>query len=233
MTNFLCYCKYVVLLLLLPVLFSCSSLPDYARPQLYVPNANEGAVVSLKGFSYRKLTIADFQAKSLPAGIKEYANRLHAHSCINIHLAPDFSLQISRAVFYGHLNYIGSISNFSFQASFVPACSWWNPKVPANRKAYVLQHEQIHFAITELTSRKINQQVGKKLKEYIAFGNTSSEVASELTAKVEKLAKAIMQEDLKIHTAFDEDTSGFYNPMAQRKWLTRVQRRLAGREKLY
>ena len=34
--------------------------------------------------------------------------------------------------------------------------AWWNDKIASEQPAYVLEHEQIHFAIFELEARALN-----------------------------------------------------------------------------
>lgn len=94
-------------------------------------------------------------------------------------------------------------------------------------KAYILQHEQIHFALTELAARKITLQAKEELVHFIAFGKTRSDVQTKLREKVIELTQYAIHSDLKIHTAFDEDTSGFYAPKIQHSWLSDVEKRLA------
>lgn len=227
--NFLICLKYFVILLLLVSLSSCASLPEYARPQIYI--LEEGTAATEKGFSYRQLAFTDFQATSLPVGIQQYSRHLNARSCITIHPTQNFKVNISRAFFYDHLTYVGSFEYISFEASFLPSCSWWNDKVPQKFKAYVLQHEQIHFALAELAARKVTLQAKEGLVHYVAFGNTDREVQMKLREKVKELVQDAINSDLKVHTAFDEDTSGFYVPKIQQSWLSDVKKRLAEEEK--
>jgi hypothetical protein len=228
--NFLLCLKNFVILVLLVSLSSCASLPEYARPQIYIPE--EGTATTQKGFSYRKLAVTDFQATSLPVGIQQYSRHLNARSCITMHPTQNSKVNISRAFFYDHPTYVGSFEHISFKASFIPSCSWWNGQIPEKLKAYVLQHEQIHFALAELAAHKVTLQAEEGLINYIAFGNTKSEVQTKLMKKVKELTQDAINSDLKVHTAFDEDTSGFYVPKIQQSWLSDVEKRLAEDEKL-
>jgi hypothetical protein len=206
-------------------MLSCASLPDYARPQLHI--SEQDGVATQPGFAYRKLTLADFQAVSLPADLRRYSHNLRARSCIVIRPGSNFKLSINRAFSSGHFFYIGGLLHISFHSSFLPSCSWWNPQVPVKSRAYVLQHEQIHFALVELTSHKVTRRANKELEAFLAFGDTYGEVQNELMSQIKQLAQRIMNTDLKLHTAFDEDTSAFYDPKAQQLWLEKVEKRLA------
>lgn len=185
-----------------------------------------------KGFAYRKLTISDFQATALPADMRAYTIHIRAHSCLNIRPSPSFKFAITSATLHGRLFYMGSFDHISIEASFLPECSWWNPRVPTNKKAYVLQHEQIHFALSELTARRTTQQAQKELQGLIVFGNSYQEVKTQLMGKVRDLVTRAMRSDLKEQTAFDEDTSAFYDPQAQRTWLHKVETSLKYGEKV-
>ena len=59
--------------------------------------------------------------------------------------------------------YVGTISQLKFKTVFVPECSWWNPNLAKNGENYVLQHDQIHFALTELAARKLTSKVSDGL----------------------------------------------------------------------
>ncbi len=40
----------------------------------------------------------------------------------------------------------------------LPERSWWNPGIPAGLRTYVLRHEQINFALTEIAARRLTQE---------------------------------------------------------------------------
>ncbi len=54
--------------------------------------------------------------------------------------------------------YRARIEGLRFDALMSRSCSWWNPD-NAVSPAYVLQHEQIHFDIFEVTERRLNQDL--------------------------------------------------------------------------
>jgi hypothetical protein len=173
------------------------------------------------------LSVDDFQAASLPSEYSQFDHHINAHSCISIRPAPNLKVHITRGKHQGRVFYMGRIPEVTFEAIFVPACSWWNPELDAKRKAYVLEHEQIHFALAELAARKLNRDVREELKDYVVINNTLGKVQEELKAKLRGIAHAAMQASFEDHTEFDEETSLFHNPRAQRWWLEDVQKRLA------
>jgi hypothetical protein len=207
------------------LIVGCAQLPEYARPQFHVPE--NGAAFSREGFAYRPLTVEDFQAASLPPEYSAYDHHINAHSCISIRPAPDSQARITQGVYGKQSFYVGSIPQVSFEAIFVPGCSWWNPKVPEERKAYVLQHEQIHFALAKLAARQLTREAREEMKDYLAINNSYREVQEELKNKLKDMAQAAMKNSFEEHTDFDEDTSLYHDPRAQQWWLEEVEERLA------
>jgi len=217
--------KRMALVLLVGLLAGCAQLPEYARPQFRAPgSAMSGGG---EGFTYRPLTIEDFKAVSLPPEYDRFDHHINAHSCISIRPAPDTQARITQGVYQGQSFYMGSIPKIIFEAVFVPGCSWWSPEVPERRKAYVLQHEQIHFALAELSARKLTREAREELKDYLAINDSYREVQAELAAKLASMARAAMETSFEEHTDFDEDTSLFFDPRAQREWLEDIEARLA------
>ena len=207
------------------LMVGCAQLPEYARPRFHVPE--DGATVSQNGFGYRPLTVEDFQAASLPSDFSAHNHHINAHSCISIRPARDSKTRITQGVYGKQSFYVGSIPQVTFEAIFVPGCSWWNPEVPEGRKAYVLQHEQIHFALAELAARQLTRDAREEMKDYLAINNSYREVQEELKTKLKDMAHAAMASSFEEHTDFDEDTSLYHDPRAQRWWLEEVEARLA------
>ena len=217
--------KIVLVLLLLGLIASCVRLPKHAQPRFYVPEKND--LASTKGFGYRQLAVKDFQAEALPSDYRQYNHRIGAQSCINMRPSRSSEIRIIQSYYHDMPFYVGTISKLTFEAIFVPDCSWWNPNLAKGRKEYVLQHEQIHFALTELAARKLTNDASHELKGYRAIGNTYSESQEELKRKLKTMVREAMEVGLEEHTDFDKDTSLFYDPRVQRRWLEKVDARLA------
>ena len=213
-------------LLLALLIAGCARLPEYARPHFHEPDSASAS--SGEGFRYRPLTVEDFKAASLSPSYEAYNDHINAHSCISIRPSESSQARITQGVYGGKMFFVGSFPEVSFEAVFVPACSWWNPEVPGNRRAYVLQHEQIHFALAELAARQLTRDAREELKNFLAIDATYQDVRDELRAKLEALTRAAMETSFEEHTDFDEDTSLYYDPRLQRWWLEEVEARLAG-----
>ncbi len=215
--------KFPLLLYLaaLLILFfsACARLPEYARPQF---SPEDGTVSTPNSFNYRKLRVEDFRADSLPAKFEQLNHTIQAQSCISIQTSHDSQIQIANGTISGKTIYTGTFSNISFIAVFNPDCSWWNPKISSENRNYILQHEQIHFALTELTARKLNRDYRNHMMEYLAIGNTLQEVKNQLHAEAKRISREGLNKALAEHTSFDEETSLFYDPEIQQRWAERV-----------
>lgn len=215
---------YLYLSALLILLFSaCARLPEYARPQF---SPKDNTVTTANSFAYRELRVEDFRADSLPPKFEQFDHTIQARSCISIQTSPDSQIQIASGTISGKVIYTGKFSNISFIAVFNPDCSWWNPNITPEQKHYILQHEQIHFALTELTARRLNRHHKSHMEQYFAIDNTLEEVKTQLHAEAERISREGIEEALEEHTSFDEETSLFYDPEIQQRWSERVTREL-------
>ncbi|TYA54829.1 hypothetical protein [Formosa maritima] len=89
------------------------------------------------------------------------------------------------------------------QTIFYPEKSWYKPE---RANAYILSHEQLHFDITELHSRKFRQQI------------TSILVTENLVENLDLLHLQI-QKDLKyMQNLYDSETDNSRIIEAQTKW---------------
>lgn len=202
----------------------CARLPDYARPRLL---DSQNQPFSLEGeFPYRTLTVADFRASRLPEAKQRHARHINAHSCIQIRATRDSRFNITGGRLEGAIIYFGTIRRITFEAVMIPECSWWNPDIPDERVDYVLQHEQIHFALMEIAARQLTRKARNIADTYVAVGSTVQEARSEVEAKVKSMARAAMDDILAEHTAFDNATSLRFDPDVQDRWRRRVEAEL-------
>jgi len=210
---------------LLAALSGCARLPDYARPQSGAALADPQMIK--EAFTYRQLTRADFRAPTLPAERAMHASSINAHTCAHIRPTKSSRFSIRRTPYDDSVMYIGSIDAIDFEAVMVPGCSWWNPELPAARHAYVLEHEQIHFALVELTARRLTREGRSKARTFMAIQPTAAAAQKEIKTTIKQWIRSAMEKSLADHTAFDEDTSLFYSPRWQQWWLEKVESQLA------
>ena len=218
MNRFLGYAGLALLLALIP---ACAQLPEYARPRMVEVDEQQKTLAT--GFPYRELTPEDFRAASLSEQMSEHAERINAHAATLIRVTADSSFRITSGDLYGQSYFFGRIERLGFEAVMLPDQSWWNPKISANMRGYVLQHEQIHFALTELAARQLASDTPKWVSEVLVIKSTPQEVRAELARQIKYRINAAMEANLKRQAEFDDDTSLFFNPRRQQWWSRTVE----------
>ena len=123
-----------------------------------------------RAFTYRTLNVDDFQAQSLPEDLESHAKNIAAHACCRIRTTKDTRYKITRGYLNEQIHYFGSIQSVGFEAVMIPECSWLNPDLEEEKLDYVMQHEQIHFALMELAARKLNREAKEEFKHWGCSG---------------------------------------------------------------
>ncbi len=216
--------RYAVLSLWLTSLIACAQLPEYAKPHtIQIDEINKIIPTS---FTYRQLTTKDFRATSLPENLLMHEKNINAHSAITIRITANSNLSITRRPFGDQVNYFGSINHLAFEAVMIPNNSWWSPEIKGAKVGYVLQHEQIHFALMELASRKLTRDARKWASNLLVIKQSPQQVYSEIVQQIKGMINSAMEANQKRHLKFDEDTSLFYYPSWQAWWLEMVKKEL-------
>lgn len=223
------FIKFMLLMQVFLLLSGCAQLPEYARPHIMeIDNKQEGLK---NGITYRQLTVDDFQALELPVHIKPHAKSIGAHTCGQIRVAKDSKFTITRGYLNQQIHYFGSIKYIVFEAVMDPECSWLNPDISGEKLEYVLEHEQIHFALMEIAARKLTREARKEAKNFIAIQSTYKETQEEISVKIRDMLRTANQAVLKEHTSFDEDTSLYFDPEGQQWWLYWVEDELSKQDR--
>jgi hypothetical protein len=223
--------RYAVLSLTLTWVSACAQLPDYAKPRTIQMDGIRQVIES--GFTYRLLTPEDFRAPSLPGNWSIHAESINAQSAILIRLRADSKFSITPWPFWDQVHYLGSINHLAFEAVMIPDNSWLNPKIKPALTGYVLQHEQIHFALTELAARKLTRDARKWASDLMVIKPTPKQVYEEMVQQIKEKINSALETSKKRHLEFDEDTSLFYSPSWQARWLERVEKELKQTESSY
>ena len=212
-------------LILSALLTGCARLPEYAMPRSERRVCDPAMIED--AFTYRQLTRADFKATTLPPNQAMHAASINAHTSTRIRPAKDSRFTVSRARYGDSLVYIGGVESISFEAIMIPGCSWWNPAMPPGNQAYVLQHEQIHFALVELSARQLTVRSHEAIKTFMAIHPTPEAAKAEVAATIKQWIQSAIDASLVEHTTFDEDTSLFHSPQRQQWWMEKVENDLA------
>jgi hypothetical protein len=219
-------CKYLSFAVTITSLAcaSSSSLPDYAAPQGEVDRA---PVDTSEMIAYRKLTREDFKAPAPPAEIGDLSKRVGAWTCVRTLSTPDTRVMTRETRFpNGKVSFEARIDELGFYALMDRKCSWWNDNMTEVPPSYVLEHEQIHFALHEIETRRLNASVPALQGQQFA-GSSLQEVQRLANQAVEDAMRQTLDASLRINREFDEDTSLGYKPDRQKKWLARVTAQLA------
>lgn len=214
--------------ILLPWLFvaplACSSLPDYASPTGGVVDPSQIDRSDL--ITYRKLEQGDFRAESPPVDAAEHAQKLGALTCSYVVTTPGTRFEMEERPGKGDATFRAKLKELGFVAYMDRNCSWWNPKDGIASKEYVLQHEQIHFALTEVASRRLNARVPQLMKTIRAETRTAEQATELMQKALSDLLDETMDELLARNQDFDEDTSAKHDAKAQQKWFDEVSAEL-------
>ena len=215
------FIKHIMLLQLLLLFFGCAQLPEYARPHIIeIDNKQE---LLKKGFTYRQLTVDDFQALKLPANIEPHAKNIAAHACCRIRVAKDSKFTIIRGNLNQQIHYFGSIKYIAFEAVMIRYDRFEEREILPLMNDLEPEHEQIHFALMEIAAIKLTREAKEETKNFMAIQSTYKDAQDEISAKIRDLVRSANEAVLKEHTAFDEDTSLYFDPESQRRWLERVE----------
>jgi hypothetical protein len=139
----------------------------------------------------RKLTFADFKG--------------------DVPRVTPWAASTSSSIHFGYEITNGVLSNVVVYASFNPQKSWMKKRLPV-----VLSHEQLHFDITEIFTRKFYHEVMKK----------SSANKSELSA----LFQNANDDCEKMQRQYDDETDHGTIEDAQAKWKEKIDETLQSEE---
>lgn len=204
-----------------------SALPEYAAPKGRVVAA--GSLDSTDVISYRKLTRADFRGSQAPPEFAPVADRVGAATCGQVRTTSDTQFLISwrQETPSSPKQHAVQVKKLGFMALMDRRCSWWNPKAAARAPAYVLEHEQIHFALYELGARKLNAEAKDIEQAMVTQGPSQERVQAHAQQALNAALVKATEELVERNREFDQDTSLGYRPDRQRAWLQRVHEELA------
>jgi hypothetical protein len=194
-------------------------LPDAARPRLrFVEGPGERPPAD--GIRYRAVTRADFRATEPPGALGPDAARMGAYTCGTVLADEPIAIRIEPI----EGRWVARAPELVVYAEMDRSCSWWNEKLAnAQPPAYILQHEQIHFALFELSAREM-QARGRAL---VADGDSAVAARDAFQRALQEMQREVGAALLRRTTEFDRDTSGRHEPVAQQRWYDRVHAELA------
>ncbi len=177
------------------------------------------AQVPIEWSAERKLTKADFQGRTPPQSVNASLSWLHIEASWECVIGDLFA---------------------TAKATFDPSRSWWRTvygniwgnagertsatraQAEARRNvmlldAQLLEHEQLHFDIAELTARKIRKRFDDLKDACAEPGGTEP-----IQAMVIEMDRELKEEQAR----YDRETSHGANPRVQDQWLRRIRAQL-------
>ena len=169
--------------------------------------------------AYRDITRDDFRAVDPPEHASEHATHLGALLCGAI--TPNAEIEIDFEPDVRPSDTWFKIRGPNYRAKMDPHCSWWNAQseTPAD---YVLEHEQIHFALIEIYARDINRELAT-LRIRTGSRELAPAAAEQSTTRLLERATRKLVDESRL---FDHQTSRPVDRAAQRQWKRDVERRL-------
>ncbi|MDJ0848827.1 MAG: hypothetical protein QNK04_10650 [Myxococcota bacterium] len=202
------------------------ALPDFAAPQgqLLAMNASpKGDLIA-----YRPLTRADFRGSEPPPQIASHRDQIGAATCAYVLVDPKSQIRIDAVVEEnGGVHYRASPRRLRFRALMDRDCSWWNTEQEQLPEAYVLEHEQIHFALFELSARGLDAESDAIARAAVATGASPEEAMFAVREALQSELSAALEAALERNRRFDEETSMGFRPRRQEEWRRRIQSELA------
>lgn len=187
---------------------------------------SETEAVGADLIAYRTLTRADFQGKAPSGTASKHADKVGAQTFALVKHDPGLAVEWEeRRHPNGRREVRGQIKGLFFRAWMDRSRSWWNPKPGQAPESYVLQHEQIHFALVEIEAGKMNVE-GRSLMQRTFEGKSTKAIQEDVEEATNEIVEEGMERILERSLEFDEDTSGRYEPVKQNEWYERVQREL-------
>lgn len=204
---------------------ACSRLPDYASPQASMSQRSEIDLTDVVG--YRPLTREDFKGPKAPFATEEESKKLGAQVCANILPPPEMEILVTQTTDgSGATTFSATLKEPPhYTAVMNRKCSWWNPQ-STNPVDYQLQHEQVHFALAEISARKLNAAAPQILESIRAAGGTAEEVQEDVRQQVNQVLRDETARLVERNRQFDLDTSVGFDPKKQAEWLRTAESEL-------
>lgn len=214
---------FLIISALTTLVAACSQLDRRGLPQ---PLAYED--LSAKDVvSWQPLRRDHFRAASPPSFLVDEPFSLAAHAAIVLRLRPSATYAETGAPNLPDQRRCVEARRLSFEAVLLPHRSWWNPSLPEARNQSTLQHEFIHFALTEAAARRLNRRLVTEGFNLRACEKDVASAQAILTATVETWLKEEQHKVMKQHSDFDLATSRLHDPLIQQWWHDRVMAELS------
>ncbi len=202
------------------------TLPDFATPRGRLLDTSTQLARDV--IPYRQLTRDDFRGSEPPEHLASHRERVGAATCAYVVADPRTRIRVDLVVDDdGGSRFRASARKVGFRALMDRGCSWWNDDQELIPEPYVLEHEQIHFALFELAARRLDAEAPTIESSATATRASQEAAIRAVRERLQGELSAALQAALERNRRFDEDTSMGLRPDQQEKWLRRVRDELA------
>ena len=105
--------------------------------------------------------------------------------------------------------------------------SWWNPEPTPTPALWILRHEQGHFDLAELYTRRLNRGAAEDIASTRAQAPTAAEAVGLFSARWAAHLQGVRKAFQALEDQYDRETAHGTIPKVQTQWFERIQRELA------
>jgi hypothetical protein len=175
---------------------------------------------------YRDLQIEDFRAGGPPREAGALHGQLGAATCVFLTTDPQTTIRASSDPTQPAGLVSAHVEGLAFIAYMDRRCSWWNPRELGLPDEYILQHEQIHFALFEVASRRLNARAEDLMLQMRMVSADQEGAIEELARRIDTEMQRMLDEVMARSNDFDRETSRTYRQDRQDWWYETVAREL-------
>jgi hypothetical protein len=171
----------------------------------------------------------DFLGVEPPGSLAAHAGLIGAVSCIGIQMTEESAPVVTmERLETGASRYAARLYRPRFTAVFDRLCSWWNTNT--DDPEYLLQHEQIHFDLTESAARALTLKI-RADRGFNTHSSSRVDALARLEVWIGIEVKAVLRATQERHEQFDKETSAVRSRLNQKRWEDRVGAEIAAYEK--
>jgi len=216
--------RSVSLVAILVIAASCGCGGGYEYIAPISPSWVPSDIDNVELVSYRQLTRRDFRGDEPSLAYRAQKKKMAAQTVMYLS-APIIVDVIEIPSNPDSIRWETVIEEFQFKAIMVPEASWWNPKKNGRKDVErILEHEQVHFAITELEARKANDRMDELLARIRVNGPTEAETMSRALRRIQAEQARINLGLSTMHAKYDLETKNGLDKEAQKHWVERIER---------
>lgn len=210
------------LLLLLTAAWGCAATdPSYVAPRTI--DVDPATYDEARLIGYRTLVRADFLASCAPDGMD--ARHIGAVTAALIRTSR-VSFSITPDPTSGATRFTAMVDNLFFEARMSQNHSWWNPghRTPESE---LLEHEQVHFAFSELAARRANADIPRIKSRIRSTAGTPEDAIRCAADRLQREVDRVQDEVSARNEQFDRETINGRRCELNREWFDLVHRELA------